>query len=161
MKKIFFLMSFFLVMGAEVPDEVVGAWECGSLDFKLWENYREGYYAGRHAVPTREAMIIYKNGNAKFYRYEFGFGMYEDLIDCTGTVTFHSDGTFTFYPLKGRKRHFNSRHSERNVDRALKSNELKDPRWAGKRRYSYDPSKPGVLQIIVPGSAPYNWYKKS
>src|SRR5690349_10484522 len=46
----------------QVPDEIVGAWEAGSIDFVLWENYREGYYAGRNAIPSREAMVFNKNG---------------------------------------------------------------------------------------------------
>jgi hypothetical protein len=143
----------------EVPDEFVGAWENGTIDFVFWENYREGYYAGRDAVPSREAMVFSKNGDAKFYRYEFAFGMYEELIDCTGTVSFNNDGTFTFYPLQGRKRFFNTHHSEENVDRALTGNELKDPKLAGKRAYAYS-TDPSIIQITVPGSATYNWYKK-
>lgn len=145
----------------EVPDEFVGAWENGSIDFTLWENYREGYYAGRNAAPSREAMIFYKNGEAKFYRYEFGYGMYEELIDCTGTVTFNNDGTFTFYPTKGRKRYIDSRYSPNSKDRALTSAELTSPKLAGKRKYEYIGSNPPVIRITVPSSAPYNWYKKS
>jgi hypothetical protein len=104
MKKLFFLLSMIAALSAvgckknntdslpanspnapqtEVPGEMVGAWENGSIDFVLWENYREGYYAGRNATPSREAMIFYKNGEAKFYRYEFAYGVYEELIDCT------------------------------------------------------------------------------
>ena len=143
-----------------MPDELVGAWEHGTIDFVLWENYREGYYAGRNAIPSREAMVFEKNGDAKFYRYEFAFGLYEELIDCTGTVTFNSDGTFTFYPRQGRKRYYNTRHSEDNKDRPLNSTELNNPKIAGKRGYTYNGSDPGKLQITVPGSAPYNWYKK-
>lgn len=144
----------------EVPDEFVGAWENGSIDFVFWENYKEGYYAGRNAAPSREAMVFQKNGDARFYRYEFAFGIYEELIDATGTVSFNNDGTFTFYPVKGRKRFLYGLHPEDNVDRALNSAELASPKLAGKRGYSYDPSKPGVMQITVPSSAPYNWYKK-
>jgi hypothetical protein len=144
----------------EVPDELVGAWENGSIDFALWENYREGYWAGRNATPTREAMVFSKNGDAKFYRYEFGFNQYEELIDCEGTVAFDtSAGTFTFYPVKGRKRYYDSNYSPNNKDRALTSTELTSPKLAGKRGYSYQPSIPAI-QITVPGSAPYNWYKK-
>src|SRR5215204_1089598 len=136
MKKLFILLSMFTVLSSssckkddqsandtgntprtQVPDEIVGAWENGSLDFALWENYREGYWAGRNATPSREAMVFSKNGDAKFYRYEFAFNLYEELIDCTGTVTFNNDGTFTFYPAKGRKRFYNTRHSEDNKDR--------------------------------------------
>src|SRR5215210_5228199 len=69
------------IQRTEVPDEIVGAWDTGSLDFALWENYREGYYAGRNAVPSREAMVFGKNGEAKFYRYEFLYNLYEELID--------------------------------------------------------------------------------
>lgn len=145
----------------EVPDEITGAWEHGSIDFDFWENYQEGYYAGRNAVPTREAMIFGKNGDAKFYRYEFGFGMYEKLVDCTGTVTFNENGTFTFYPLSGRKRYIDSRHSPNSFDRPLNQAELNDPEIAGTRGYTYmGDSDPAVLRITVPGSAPYNWYKK-
>lgn len=50
----------------EVPSELVGAWTDGAFDFELWENYREGYWAGRHASPTREAMIFEEDGLAKF-----------------------------------------------------------------------------------------------
>jgi hypothetical protein len=146
----------------QVPDELVGAWEDGSLDFVLWENYREGYWAGRNAAPTREAMVFSKNGDAKFYRYEFAYGLYETLVDCEGTVAFNiSEGTFTFYPVKGRKRHYDSRHPENNKDRALTSAELTDPKWAGKRGYSYQASMdPPAIRITVPSSAPYYWYKK-
>jgi hypothetical protein len=146
----------------EVPDEFVGAWENGSIDFVFWENYREGYWAGRNATPSREAMVFKKNGEAKFYRYEFAFGLYEELIDCTGTVTFNNDGTFTFYPKQGRKRFINSRHPEDSKDRALNSTELASPKIAGKRAYVYNGnSNPPSIQIKVPSSAPYNWYKKS
>jgi hypothetical protein len=181
MKKLIFLLSSIAVLGTtsckkdseqpgdpgntprkEVPDKLVGAWEAGSIDFGLWENYREGYYAGRNAIPSREAMVFNKNGDAKFYRYEFAFGLYEELIDCTGTVTFNDDGTFTFYPLHGRKRFYNTRHSENNADRALTETELVDAKIAGKRRYTYiNSSDHPAIQITVPGSAPYNWYKKS
>ena len=180
MKRMFFLMCMFTVLQAgaanenrigagnpgdglpsEIPDEFLGAWEHGSIDFVLWENYREGYYAGRNATPSREAMIFKKNGEARFYRYEFGFGMYEELIDCTGTVTFNDDGTFTFHPTSGRKRYYNTRYSANNKDRALTKEELANPKIAGKRGYSYSSSNPSVIQITVPGSASYNWYKKS
>ncbi|MDQ3291990.1 MAG: hypothetical protein M3Q05_11950 [Bacteroidota bacterium] len=144
----------------EVPDEIVGAWDDGSLDFVLWENYPEGYYAGRNAAPSREAMIFEKNGNAKFYRYEFALGLYEELIDCTGTVTFNNDGTFTFYPQKGRKRFFDTHHGN-HKDRALTSEELISPKLAGTRGYTYNGlSNPPSMRIKVPTSAPYNWYKK-
>src|SRR4051812_36044613 len=107
-------------------------------------------------------MVFNKNGDAKFYRYEFAYGLYEELIDCTGTVTFNGDGTFTFYPTQGRKRYYNTRHSEDNVDRGFTSTELADPKLAGKRGYTYiGESDPPAIQITVPGSAPYNWYKKS
>lgn len=182
MKKLLFLLGMIAVLGTtsckkdhkdpdgppadtpktEVPDELVGAWEAGTIDFVLWENYREGYYAGRDAIPTREAMIFNKNGDAKFYRYEFAFNMYEELIDCTGTVAFNGDGTFTFYPAQGRKRFYDTRYSSNNVDRALTSEELTDPKIAGKRGYTYiSSSNPPAIQITVPSSAPYNWYKKS
>ncbi|HEY8505538.1 MAG TPA: hypothetical protein VIL46_13220 [Gemmataceae bacterium] len=145
----------------EVPDEIVGAWEHGAIDFDLWEKYKERYYAGRNASPTREAMVFRKNGDAKFYRYEFAFGVYEELVDCEGTVTFGGDGTFTFHPAKGRKRFYDTRNPANNKDRALTAEELKDPRWAGKRRYApIASSEPAALKITVPGSAPYNWYKK-
>jgi hypothetical protein len=146
----------------EVPDELVGAWEHGSIDFAFWENYREGYWAGRNATPSREAMIFNKNGDAKFYRYEFAYGVYEELIDCEGTVAFNvSEGTFTFYPTKGRKRFYDTRSPTKNVDRALTSSELAAPKIAGKRGYSYQStSTTPAIQITVPGSAPYNWYKK-
>ena len=145
-----------------VPDELVATWECGSIDFKLWEDYREGYYAGRNAIPSREVMILSKNGDAKFYRYEFAYGLYEELIDCTGTVTFNNDGTFTFYPIKGRKRFYDTHYSPHNVDRALTATELTLPKLAGKRGYTYiGTSNPPAVRIVVPGSAPYNWYKKS
>ncbi len=146
----------------EVPDELVGAWEHGYIDFEFWENYVEGQYAGRYAVPSREAMIFYKNGEARFYRYEFARNMYEELIDCTGTVAFHGDGTFTFYPIKGRKRFNDFNHAANSRDRALTSEELKAPKLAGKRGYQYiGDNDPPAIQITVPGSAPYRWYKKS
>ena len=146
----------------EIPAEFVGAWENGRIDLVFWENYREGYYAGRNATPSREVMIIYKNGEAKFYRYEFAFGVYEELIDCTGTVNFNDDGTFTFHPVKGRKRYYNTRYSGNNKDRALTDAELTQPKLAGKRGYEYiGASDPPAIRITVPGSAPYNWYKKS
>lgn len=144
----------------EVPSELVGAWHTGAFDFALWESYREGYYAGRNAVPSREAMVFQKDGSAKFYRYEFAFNLYEELIDCEGTVAFHGDGTFTFYPARGRKRFNDFRHSEQNTDRALNAAELASPKLAGRRAYAYAiASEPARLQITVPSSAPYNWYK--
>jgi hypothetical protein len=145
----------------EVPDELAGAWEHGSIDFDLLENYRRGYYAGRNAAPSREAMIFSKNGKAIFYRYEFAFGLYEELIDCKGTVTFNNDGTFTFYPTNGRKCFYDTRHPENNANKPLTTVQLADPKLAGKRRYTHDgSSNPPVVQITVLGSAPYNWYKK-
>lgn len=143
----------------EVPDALVGAWDDGALDFLMWENYRQGYWAGRNAAPTREAMVFHKNGDAKFYRYEFGLNQYEELIDCEGTVTF-GDGTFTFYPIRGRKRFINASYAANNVDRALTPAELVAPKLAGTRAYAYDPAQPEKLRIIVPSSAPYNWYRK-
>src|ERR1044072_3138633 len=180
MKKLLFLLSLIVALSTtnckvdaettdspattpttEVPEEIVGAWECGSIDFELWENYREGYYAGRDAIPSREAMVLYENGEAKFYRYEFAYNLYEELIDCTGTVTFNDDGTFIFYPLQGRKRFYDTRYSGKNKDRTLTDKELASPKLAGKRRYKYiSSSNPPALRITVPGSAPYNWYKK-
>jgi hypothetical protein len=148
-------------MEMEVPDEMVGAWENGSIDFQLWENYREGYYAGRNAVPSREAMVINKDGSAKFYRYEFAFGAYEELIDCEGTISFSNQGIFTFYATKGRKRYINLRYAAKNTDRPLNKGELASPRITGKRAYRYSvASGSPVVQITVPGSAPYNWYRK-
>jgi hypothetical protein len=109
----------------------------------------------------REAMVFGQDGDAKYYRYEFAFGLYEELIDCVGTVTFDGDGTFTFTPVQGRKRYFDTRHPANNKDRALTRAELNDPKLAGKRRYTFvTSSDPAALQITVPGSAPYNWYKK-
>lgn len=144
----------------EVPAEFVGTWVHGSIDFELWENYKPGYYAGRNAAPMREAMVIDKNGGAKFYRYEFAFGLYEELIDCEGTIAF-DDGTFTFSPRKGRKRFLDTRYAVNNKDRALTDAELKDAKLAGKRRYELlAKSDPVTLRITVPSSAPYNWYKK-
>ena len=143
-----------------VPDQLVGTWENGSIDLTLWENYRQGTYAGRNAVPSREMMSFTKNGAAKFYRYEFAFGLYEELIDCEGTVAFSSDGTFTFYPVKGRKRFYDSRNRERSVDRPLNAAELTSAELAGKRAFALDPTDAAVIQITVPSSAPYNWYKK-
>lgn len=180
MKKLFLLLSAVAVLGTtscqkskdtdgdtntprtEVPDEIVGAWEHGYIDFALWESYPEGHWAGRNAIPSREAMIFQKNGEARFYRYEFARNIYEELIDCTGTVTFNGDGTFTFYPTKGRKRFHDFTHPEKNKDRALTKEELAGPKLAGKRGYVYNGSStPASIRITVPGSAPYNWYKKS
>jgi quinol monooxygenase YgiN len=146
----------------EVPDELVGGWEHGVINFEVWENYPEGRWAGRDAIPSREVMVFHKNGDAKFYRYEFAFNLYEELIDCTGTVTFNDNGTFTFYPGQGRMRHYDTRHSENNKDRPLTSTELAQPKLAGTRGYAYDGSSdPPLIRITVPSSAPYNWYKKS
>jgi hypothetical protein len=143
-----------------VPEELVGTWHTGSFDFALWENYRQGYWAGRDAVPTREAMIFSPNGDAKFYRYEGLFNFYEELIDCEGSVAFHDDGTFTFYPSKGRKRFYDARYSPNNVDRALTPNELVSDELAGTRAYVYNgTSEPATIRIKVPTSAPYNWYR--
>src|SRR5688572_2744925 len=101
-------------------------------------------------------MVFSKNGDAKFYRYEFAFGLYEELIECTGTVTFNENGTFTFYPVSGRKRYYNTRHSENNTVKQLTGTALNDPRLAGTRGYTYiNSSDPVVLRITVPGSAPY------
>lgn len=180
MKKIFLICSLLTVLGAsscnkndnenhdtvptprtEVPDEIVGAWEHGYIDFAFWENYQEGQWAGRNATPMREAMIFQKNGEARYYRYEFAFKMYEELLDCTGTVTFNGDGTFTFYPQKGRKRFYDTHHPENSKDRPLTSAELTGPKLAGKRGYTYNgASNPPAMRITVPSSAPYNWYKK-
>jgi hypothetical protein len=147
--------------GGNVPAELVGAWEYGYMDFDFWENYEEGRWAGRNAGPMREAMIFYGNGEARYYRYLFAFNLYEELIDCTGPVKFHDDGTFTFSPRQGRKRFHDFRHSSNSKDRALTSSELQDPKIAGKRGYTYiGDSDPPALQIKVPSSAPYNWYKK-
>jgi hypothetical protein len=109
-------------------------------------------------------MVFSKNGDAKFYRYEFAFNFYEELIDCEGSVAFHGDGTFTFYPVSGRKRFYDSRHSEQNVDRALTAAELTDPKLAGKRAYAivgslagHPPdhgSKLGALQLVPERVAP-------
>ncbi len=178
MKKLLFLLSIITLLGTisctpddeenvgpktprtEVPDEIVGAWEHGYIDFELWENYPEGYYAGRNSVPSREAMVFQKNGDAKFYRYEFALGLYEELIDCTGTVTFNDDGTFTFYPRQGRKRFLDTHHGN-HKDRALTNEELTSPKLAGTRGYTYNGSSdPPFIRITVPTSAPYNWYKK-
>ena len=145
----------------EVPEELVGTWQAGVIDFALWENYTEGYYAGRNAIPSREAMVLEANGDAKFYRYEFAFTLYEELIDCEGTVAFHGDGTFTFYPTRGRKRFHDFSHSERHTDRALTAEELVAPKLAGTRAYRYVAgATPATLTITVPSSAPYNWYKQ-
>ena len=143
----------------EIPSELVGAWTSGSLDLALWESYREGYWAGRNASPTREAMVFRADGSAKFYRYEFAFTLYEALVDCEGTVAFDDEGTFTFYPEKGRKRFYDSRYSEKNTDRALRADELLDPSWAGTRAYRYDAGRDAIL-ITVPSSAPYYWYRQ-
>lgn len=145
----------------EVPDPLVGAWESSPIDFALWENYRTGQYAGRNAAPSREAMVFRKDGAAKFYRYEFAFTLYEELIDCEGTVVFRGDGTFTFYPVRGRKRFNDMSHSERTVDRALTDAELTSAELAGTRSYMHLPSsQPEAIQITVPSSAPYKWYRK-
>lgn len=146
---------------SNVPAELVGVWNTGSLDLEFWENYREGYWAGRNATPTREAMILREDGSAKFYRYEFLFNFYEEMIDCEGSVAFHHDGTFTFSPLSGRKRFHDFRNSERTVDRLLTAQELVAAKLAGTRAYTYDPTTtPPTMEIKVPTSAPYNWYKQ-
>jgi hypothetical protein len=145
----------------EVPDELVGAWEAGYIDFELWEDYPEGRWAGRDAVPTREAMVFEQDGDAKFYRYAFARNLYEELVDCAGTVTFAGDGTFTFHPVSCRKRFNDFTNDVRDADRDLAGEDLLDPRWAGKRGYEYlGASDPPAIRITVPTSAPYNWYKK-
>lgn len=144
----------------EVPAELVGTWEHGVIDFAQWENYKEGHYAGRNALPMREAMVLGKNGDAKYYRYEQLHPFYESLIDCEGTVTVEGD-TFTFRPTRGRKRYYDTRNAVNNKDRALTDAELADPKLAGKRKYApVADSDPAALRITVPTSAPYNWYKK-
>jgi hypothetical protein len=142
-----------------VPDQIVGTWANGSFDFELWENYREGYWAGRNAETVREAMVFQKNGDARYYRYEGFHGVDEKLVDCTGTVTFNDDGTFTFYPQKGRKRYYETLHSTK-YDRPLTATELAHPEIAGKRAYAYiSAANPPQMTIKVPGSAAYKWYK--
>ena len=44
----------------EVPDEVVGFRENGSIDVVLWEDYQEGQLAGRNPTPSREATVLNK-----------------------------------------------------------------------------------------------------
>ncbi len=143
----------------QVPDEFVGAWENGSIDFNRWENYSSGYWAGQSAVASREAMVFQKNGDAKFYRYEHTGNLYEELIDCTGTVTFNGDGTFTFYPVQGRIRTSNT--TQPLSEKPLTSAQLASSKLKGTRGYSYDPSNSSRIQITVPSSAPYYWYRKS
>lgn len=142
-----------------VPDQLVGSWADGSFDFELWENYPEGRWAGRDAVAVREAMVFQKNGDAKYYRYEKTYPIDEELVDCTGTVTFNDDGSFTFYPKAGRKRYY-ARLNSVKVDRPLTDTELTYPKIAGKRAYKYISSvNPPQIEIRVPYSAPYKWYK--
>jgi quinol monooxygenase YgiN len=144
----------------EVPDALVGSWADGSFDFELWENYKEGYWSSKNSVPVREAMVFHKNGEAKYYRYETLYIFYESLVDCTGTVTFNDNGTFTFYPVQGRKRYYDSRDSSRDYDGPLTDTELTDNKLAGTRGYTYNgASDPPTIQIKVPSSPPYNWYK--
>lgn len=144
-----------------VPDGLAGTWQHGWIDFEVWENYPERKYAGRNATPMREAMVIHKDGRAKYYRYEFAFGLYEELVDCEGKVTFHGDGTFTFTPSKGRKRFIDTRNPTNTKDRPLTEAELKNPKWAGTRRYEHDPAAdPDALTIKVPTSAAYKWYRR-
>lgn len=65
-------------------------------------------------------------------------------------------------PFMGRKHFYDTRHSSNNADRALTTTELADPKIAGTRGHSYFSSSDlPAIQITVPGSAPYNWYKKS
>lgn len=145
----------------EVPQALVGAWEAGTIDFTLWEDYPEGRYAGRNALPTREAMVFGADGDATFYRYEQLWPFHEVLVDCDGTVTFGDDGTFTFHPAACRKRFHDFDDAARRQDRPLTGEELLDPRWAGKRAYEYlGASDPPAIRITVPTSAPYHWYRK-
>jgi quinol monooxygenase YgiN len=146
----------------EVPDELVGSWADGSFDFELWENYQQGYWSGKYSVPVREAMIFHKNGDAKYHRYETVYVFYEVLVDCTGTVTFNGDGTFTFYPVRGRKRYYDKGDASRNYDRPLTNKELTDHKLGGRRGYEYNgATDPPTIIISVPSSPPYNWYKKA
>ncbi len=137
----------------KVPAPLAAKWLAGQFPMsKFWEY--DGTYAGQ-AADLGMAFDIKPDGSCEFYQVT-GQNAYgcrtQHLIYKKGTVEFHPNQSFTFYPSQGTNREFVKvcDTAYQNHNQTATAEDL----YPRTFYYTYQPNDQGQKQLIIRGNVP-------
>ncbi|RDC62707.1 hypothetical protein [Adhaeribacter pallidiroseus] len=141
------------VSSTKVPIPLAAKWSAGKFPMhKFWEY--DGTYAGQ-AANLGIAFDIKPDGNCEFYQVTaqnvYGCRT-QHLIYKKGTVAFHANQSFTFYPSQGTNREFVKvcDTAYQNKDQKVTGEDLSPQTFY----YTYQPNQQGQNQLVIRGHVP-------
>ena len=137
----------------KVPAPLAAKWAAGQFPMNKFWQY-DGTYAGQ-AAHLGLAFDIKPDGSCEFYQVtgQNAFGCRTQyLIYKKGTVAFHPNQSFTFYPSQGTNREFVKvcDTAYQNKSQNATHEDLSPQTFY----YTYEPNNQGQEQLIIRGNAP-------
>ncbi len=138
---------------AKVPAPLAAKWSAGQFPMSQFWEY-DGTHPGQ-AADLGMAFDIKPDGSCEFYQVigQVAHGCRtQQLIYKKGTVSFHQNQTFTFYPSQGTNREFVKvcDAAYQNKDQKVVGEDLSPQTFY----YTYQPNEQGERQLVIRGNVP-------